>query len=480
MTLRTRLAALAAVILAVAVGVVGVVLSQSTRAALLDPIDERLEQLAREFSRIGDREDGPRPEPPDGELPRERRPEGRDAAMLRFVDGERDMAEASGFESEPDPLPEVEASVAEGLGPGGWRLVDLVSSDGELGFRAVTIVSDGAHGSFGGTEIPKGTRVVHVFARPLDSVDATVARLRWTAMGAALVALLLGALLTWVVVRQAFRPVEETIAVAQRIGEGDLSLRVPEPDRPAELRSLGRSINSMLGGIETAQAAEVAARGALTQFVADASHELRTPIAAILGHAELLESGSLDDETRGRSIGRISGEAARMQRLVDDLLTLASHDTGHLRPHRLVNLSGVIADAVEDARAIDAERTYTGDITDGVRVDGDEGQLTQVVGNLLANVRAHTLPGTTATVRLWRTTEGTATIEVSDDGPGVPAENRERLFERFYRAPGGGARPGAGLGLAIVAAIVSEHGGTLRLVDRPVGTTIEVMLPSPE
>jgi len=477
-TLRTRLAVIAAAILALAVGAVGAVLSQTTRHALMDPVDERLSQLGRELTRSGGAARPAPPEPPEGgrDPGRQTRPEGRDAAMLRFVDGTRDEAFPSGFDSDPDALPAVDASVADGMAVGTWRLVDLPSEDGSLDFRAVVLVLRGADERFGSTTVADDARVVHVFARPLDTVDATVARLRWTALAAAVVALVVGALATWSMVRRSLRPVESTIDTAARIGEGDLSLRVPEPERPAELRSLGRSINAMLDGLETAQSAEVAARGALSQFVADASHELRTPIAAVSGHAELLASGVLDAETRRRSVGRISAEAARMQRLVDDLLTLASHDTGHRRPHREVHLSAVVSDAVEDARAIDGRRRYVAEVADDVRVPGDEQQLLQVVGNLLGNVRSHTPPGTTTTVRLT-SVDGRARLVVADDGPGIPEANRARLFERFFRQAGPGDGSGAGLGLAIVAALVSEHHGTVRLVPSELGTEVEVLLP---
>lgn len=162
-----------------------------------------------------------------------------------------------------------------------------------------------------------------------------------------------------------------------------------------------------------------------------------------------------------------------MQRLVDDLLILASHDTGHRRPHRTVNLSGVVTDAVEDANAIDRDRGYTAQIDDGVRVSGDEAQLAQVVANLLANVRAHT-PAGTATVVSLSLDGDAAVLTVADDGPGIPANAQARLFERFFRSSAGG---GAGLGLAIVATLVEEHGGDVRCVPSDRGTVIEVRIP---
>lgn len=478
MTLRSRLAATAAVILAVALGAVGIVLSQSVHEALLDPIDQRLSELGRQFTGSSARPQPPvRPSPPSSSTSSDSpRPEGRDLATFRFVDGELDARFASGFESDPDPVPVVSASIASGMGERSWRLVDLSAADGSVNYRAVAVVTSGSGFDFGGgaTEaIDPDARVVHVFASPLDTVEATVDRLRLAAFAAACVALIAGALLTWWTVRRALAPVERTVETVARIGDGALDLRVPAPERPEEMRLLGSSINSMLDRLERARGAEVAAQGALSQFLADASHELRTPVAAVAGHAELLSSGALDDETAGRSLGRIRSETARMQRLVDDLLILASHDTGHRRPHRTVNLSGVVTDAVEDANAIDRDRGYTAQIDDGVRVSGDEAQLAQVVANLLANVRAHT-PAGTATVVSLSLDGDAAVLTVADDGPGIPANAQARLFERFFRSSAGG---GAGLGLAIVATLVEEHGGDVRCVPSDRGTVIEVRIP---
>ena len=489
MMLRTRLALLAAAILAAAVGLVGIVLSQSARAALIHPIDQRLTRTAKGFvspERVG----GP-PRVPSGgsfnlggESPR---PEGRDTALIRYVDGKLDTSVPSGFDNDRDPLPAFYPDSVADLRPGTWRLVTLHSTDGSEDFRAVVVVTFGSPTAepFARTSTAAASgdaRLVHVFAVPLNSVDDTVNRLRLTVLISALFALFLGGGLTWWMVRRSFRPVDQTIAIATRIGDGDLSLRVPEPQQPAELRSLGGAINTMLGKIEVSQDSERAARGSLTQFVADASHELRTPIAAISGHAELIESGALDDDGTLRSVGRISSESTRMQRLVDDLLTLASHDTGHRRPHRSVNLSDIVTDALEDCRAIDATRTYTSDVASPVRVEGDEAQLLQVVANLLANVRTHTPPRTTATITL-AAESGTAVLTVSDDGPGIPESQRDHLFERFFRADLSRSRTtgGAGLGLAIVAALVDEHGGSIRLSrSAPGENTFEVRVPLAE
>jgi two-component system OmpR family sensor kinase len=491
MTLRTRLAVGAAIILAVAVGAVGVVLSQTARSALISPIDERLTRIADGVTRGPRFDGGPRgpnlggPFDSGSTTGRQNRPEGRDTALLRFVDGKLDMSEPSGFDTDPDALPVVDPSVLANLSPGDSKLVDLQSANGGLDFRAILIASETSTST--GTSTTKLTssagaadqRVVYVFAQPLASVDATVRRLQLTALLAALGALVVGAGLTWWSVRRSLQPVEATVEIAGRIGDGDLSLRVPEPERPSELHRLGHSINAMLTNLEASQDAERSARAALTQFVADASHELRTPIAAISGHAELIESHALDSQGADRSASRIAAESHRMQRLVDDLLTLASHDAGQRRAHRVVNLSDVVSDALEDARAIDATRRYEGFADPGVRVNGDEAQLIQILSNLLGNVRVHTPPGTATRVEL-HASDGVAVLRVSDDGPGISVEQQSRLFERFFRADSSRSRTtgGAGLGLAIVAALVEDHAGEISVQSETGrGTTFELRLP---
>lgn len=475
MTLRTRLAVASALILVVAVGAVGVVLSQSARLALIDPIDQRLTRIAENFV-SSDHLPPVFEQPSFGNGPRggSARPEGRDTAVLRFVDGELDGSFASGFEGGLDPLPSVTPSDADELAPGTWRLVDLSSASGSVEFRGVKIVVS--------PELDSGiasdsTQVLYVFAQPLTAAEEAVEQLRLTVLMVALLAVAIGGALTWWTVRRSFRPVDETIAIVEQIGDGDLGLRVPEPLHPSELNSLGRSINAMLGDIERANEAESAARTALTQFVADASHELRTPIAAISGHSELIDSGRLDADSASRSMDRIRAEALRMQRLVDDLLILASHDSGHRRMHRLVNLSDIVADAVEDGQAIDAARTYATSIEPEIRVVGDEAHLQQVIANLLANIRAHTPAGTTASIVVTLSGHH-ALVRVSDNGPGVPETQQPRMFERFFRSDmSSPQRGGAGLGLAIVAAIVDEHNGTIEVRTVAGQTCFELRLP---
>jgi two-component system OmpR family sensor kinase len=214
--------------------------------------------------------------------------------------------------------------------------------------------------------------------------------------------------------------------------------------------------------------------------VADASHELRTPIAAVSAYAELFERGAAQHaEDLPRVFTGIRAETTRMEHLVNDLLTLARFDEGlplQIVPTELVGLG---ADAVHTATTVGPQWPVQFSASHPVEVMGDPIRLRQVVDNLLANVRAHTPEGTPATVHVGQ--EGsTAEIVVKDNGPGMPSEEAARVFERFYRVDASRARShgGSGLGLSIVAAIVAAHGGTVSASSAPgQGMSVTVRIP---
>ncbi|MCW2668968.1 MAG: phoR [Frankiales bacterium] len=332
---------------------------------------------------------------------------------------------------------------------------------------------------------PSGTVIV---ALPLDDVQATVSRLVLLecVVGGGVLLLLGG--LGYVVVRRSLKPLVEVETTAEAIATGDLSRRVPESDPRTEVGSLGQSFNTMLDQVESAfaerAASEAAARASaerMRRFVGDASHELRTPLTSIRGFAELYRQGAVTDV--GRTMSRVEDEATRMGGLVDDLLQLARLDLQRPMERTPVDLMAVATDAVHDAQAADPSRGVSLVADDATcEVDGDRHRLTQVLANLLANARVHTPPGTAVRVRLW-VDGASAVLDVSDEGPGIDPADRERVFDRFYRADPSRTRAsgGSGLGLAIVAGIVEAHGGSVAVVDRTaegiVGATFRVRLP---
>ena len=323
-------------------------------------------------------------------------------------------------------------------------------------------------------------RAVLVLALPIDSVDDAVARLIAVQLLGAVAILATLALVAWWVIRLGVRPLDRMTEVAVSIGEGDLSRRVPEADPDTEAGQLGLALNRMLGQIESAFAERGRAEERLRQFVADASHELRTPVATVRGYAELYRSGGLqgpgelDDAMR-----RTEQESVRMGGLVEDLLQLARLDQQRPLDLQPVDLTSLAQDAARDALAVQPDRPINVTTAGPVVVAGDEAGLRQVVANLLGNALVHTPAGTP--VEISTSIDGeTGTLTVRDEGPGMTPEEAAHAFERFYRADPARSRHqgGSGLGLAIVQATVEAHAGTVRLESAAgSGTTVRVGLP---
>jgi two-component system, OmpR family, sensor kinase len=318
-----------------------------------------------------------------------------------------------------------------------------------------------------------------VVAAPLGEVDATLSRLLLlSALVIAGILVVLG-LVAWGVVRVGLLPLDRIGHTASAIAGGDLSHRVETTDPRSEVGRLGLAFNAMLDRLEQAFGQRQASEDRLRRFLADASHELRTPLASIRGYAELFRMGAArSDDDVEKAMRRIEDEAARMGVLVEDLLTLARLDEIAEAPHTEVDLSALAADAVGDAAAVAPDRDISLDAPHDALVLGDAHQLRQVLGNLLRNALVHTPAGTPIEVGLRA--DGDVRLEVRDHGPGLPTEDPSSLFERFWRAEGGRerGRAGAGLGLAIVAAIVDAHGGRVSAANAAGGgATFSVVLP---
>jgi two-component system OmpR family sensor kinase len=342
-----------------------------------------------------------------------------------------------------------------------------------------------------------------VLGQNLTTVDSTMSRLILVEIlvsGGVLIAL--GLVSVWVV-RASLRPLVAIERTAGAIAGGDLTQRVPGLDPHTELGQLSSALNTMLGQIEAAflarkasEARAVRSEERMRQFVADASHELRTPLTTIRGFAELYRQGAAPDPAD--VLRRIEDEAARMGLLVEDLLMLARLDQERPIEMAPVVLPPVLADAAAAAHAVAPDRDIDLDIeqpSDGLIVDGDEARLRQVVGNLVTNAITHTPPGSPVTLRLKLDGDDHALIEVSDRGPGLSPDQAEHVFERFYRVdkartrkasapaprgvdPASVPHSGAGLGLAIVSALVAAHNGTVGVRSAPgEGATFQVRLP---
>jgi two-component system, OmpR family, sensor kinase len=330
--------------------------------------------------------------------------------------------------------------------------------------------------------------LVQVQAQPLVDQNSTLHTLFLTELAVTAGALVLALAGGWWLVRLGLRPLEDVERTADSIAAGDLDQRVPGADQATEVGRLARALNVMLERIQAAFSARVASESRLReneqhlrQFVADASHELRTPIAAVSAYAELFERGGSEHaDDLPRIVSGIRNETARMDRLVNDLLTLTRLDEGVPMEMAPVELVSLVSDAVRTAAAVGPEWPVQFWAARPVEVTGDKDRLRQVLDNLLANVRAHTPAGTTATVHVDQIGDQ-AQIEVRDTGPGMPDEDARRVFERFYRADPARARSGggSGLGLSIVAAIVTAHGGTVSASSTPgEGLVVTVLIPA--
>ncbi|MGW3570689.1 sensor histidine kinase [Streptomyces sp. NPDC000941] len=288
-------------------------------------------------------------------------------------------------------------------------------------------------------------------------------------------------------VRLSLRPLRRVTATAAGVarlplasGEVAMPAPVPDTDPRTEVGQVGAALNRMLGHVGDALARRHAGEERLRQFAADASHELRTPVANVRGHAELAlrHPGPVPAEVR-HALERIQSESQRMSTLVDDLLLLARLDAGRPLARGPVDLTRLVLDATGDARAAGPDHRWTLELPEEpVTVTGDEHRLQQVVANLLANARTHTPPGTEVAVRLGAPA-GRTELTVADNGPGIPEALQAEVFERFARADPSRSRAAGntGLGLAIVRAVVAAHGGTVGVASRPGRTVFRVVLP---
>ncbi|CAN2228951.1 BaeS Signal transduction histidine kinase [Candidatus Nanopelagicaceae bacterium] len=318
-------------------------------------------------------------------------------------------------------------------------------------------------------------------AQSLSGVDETSKRLRLIFVFIGLIALLLIALASRIVIKIGLRPLADVEDVAEKIADGDLSARLPDAKPDTEVGRLVSSLNAMLSRIEESFAARAESESKLRRFVADASHELRTPLTAIRGFAELHRQGAVKGEAAtSELVGRIENESVRMGAFVEDLLMLARLDQSRELVSEPVNLNEVVTESVESARAAGPEHPISIDLPDEAFVLGDAGKIYQVVANLLANARIHTPIGTPIAVSVKSDDAGT-TISITDSGPGLSQADQDRIFERFYRADPSRNRSneeGSGLGLSIVDAVMQAHGGKVTVTSKlGEGATFTVFFP---
>ncbi len=348
------------------------------------------------------------------------------------------------------------------------------------GPRIQTVTSQGGHVQLRLRAVPvpaaAGTLVV---TTSLAAVNGTVDRLELILAVGSLAAALLVALGVALIMRRGLRPIETMATEADKITAGDLTDRVSPQDTRTEVGRLGMALNGMLARIQASIAEREASQEATRRFFADASHELRNPLASLRANAELYQQGALRDRGQvDEAMRRIAAEAQRMGTLVDDMLRLARLDQHPGQHHDPVDLGVLVTECAERARVADPRRTWRTNIAAEVVTIGDEELMRRAIDNLLANVHAHTPPGTVATITAGSHGD-TVAVDVSDDGPGVPADRLPRIFDRFYRAGAQPQQPGSGLGLAIAAAVATAHVGTVKAtLNDPHGLRVTLTLPA--
>ncbi|MFF9647089.1 sensor histidine kinase [Kitasatospora aureofaciens] len=472
-TLRARLIAGLLVLLVVTCAAVGFATAAALRHFLVDRLDQQLAEAGGRYAASLEHTGsgvGPdtRAQTP-GTLG-VRLVDGRVTAA-GVVDGDADDVDTPGDEDDRVSFPPDRQRALAALPVGGpARTLDL---GGPLGHYRVRAVS-GRDGDVLVSGLP--VKSAEDTVERLETLELTVFAIAATAAGAA------GAV--WV--GFSLRPLRRVVGMAERVsalplasGEVMLAERVPDDDPRTEVGRVGAALNRMLGHVGDALARRHAVEERLRGFAADASHELRTPVAAVRGHAELAlrHPGEVPGEVR-HSLERIDAEALRMGAIVEDLLLLARLDAGRPLAEDEVDLTRIVLGAVADARAAGPDHRWRLVLPEEpVLVRGDEHRLSQVVANLLANARTHTPAGTAVELRLELTVEGVE-LSVTDEGPGIPAELLERVFERFVRGDRARSRAtgSTGLGLAIVRAVVQAHGGTVEAASRPGRTSFTVRL----
>jgi two-component system, OmpR family, sensor kinase len=345
---------------------------------------------------------------------------------------------ATGFAGGKLVLP---SGIAEAVKPGPQT---VVSQHGRLQIRV------------DGLQVVGGSLIA---AASLSQVDKTMDRVELIIMiGSVAVVLLIG-LGVFLVLRRGLRPIESMAAQADRITAGDLTERVTPHGTRSEVGRLGAALNGMLARIEAGVHEREASQEQARRFFADASHELRTPLASLRANAELYQQGALSSPDEVDEVmRRITLETRRMGTLVDDMLRLARLGQHPDQCRETVDVTALVIGCAERARIAEPGRTWRVRVAANLTTVGDEELLRRAVDNLLANVLVHTPQVTAATIAASGGA-GQITIEVRDDGPGVPPDKLPHIFERFYRA-GTRSRPGSGLGLAIAAEIAAAHGGT--------------------
>ncbi len=463
-TLRRRLTIVVGLIILIVSASIAVTVSVATRNALTERVDEDL--LAFSTRPPPGSVNPPDPaaagEPQTGPTGDERF---QPFALIRFDPGGQIVFELpAGYADDPQPLPDVSA---------------LTSTD--LADHAGTFLTLGTVGEVGSVRalVRKNPEGYELLAQSLDSVNATARQMVAISLAVSMLAALAGITVAWLLLRRGFRPVDDMIETAGAIAAGDLSRRTDLVESTTELGRLATALDHMLARIESAERDRLREAERLRRFVDDASHELRTPIAAITGYAELYTEGGVEPGPKlDRAMARINEASHRASRLIEDLLALARLDREVGAGRERLDVSALMEDIAEDTR-ISTGRDIHLDTAGPVVVEADPVWLRQAIENLINNAISHGASSTSVELVVTRIANQ-AQMAVIDHGPGIAETERERVFDRFTRPDAGRDRThgGAGLGLAIVREVVLSHDGNVEVSETPGGgATVRISLP---
>ena len=442
MSLRRRLVLLAAGTVGATVLLASVICYLAMRSELRGEIDDQLVRQGDRIQRVGDRFDGPPRGGREFPVPPPPGP-GEGAGVAQFV--ARDGSVVPGRDSEV-ALPVSRADLEIASGGGDARLADAEAGGTHL--RVLTV------------PLPGGEGAVQL-ARSLESTDATLSRLRLVLALLVLSGTALALAVSRLLAERVIAPVSELTEAAEHVSETeDLSRRI-DASGTDEVGRMASRFNAMLDRLEGSRAALADSVAAQRQLVADASHELRTPVTSLRTNVEvLLDGAELGETERERLLADVREQSEELSLLINDVIELARGDQP-LATRDDVRLDEVVAEAVARARRNAPGTTFETQLAPVV-VDGDAERLARAAGNLLDNAAKHS-------DRVEVELSGDAELTVRDHGAGVPDAEKALVFERFYRGEAARGRPGSGLGLAIVRQVAQAHGGTVSVEDAPGG-----------
>ena len=441
MTFRLRLAIASALAVAATIAIASAVVYIVMRDHLRATVDQQLQQEVAQVDQVRVRLafSGPGPEGYSVQ-----QPQGPSVTAL-YMQIVRDDGRHFLANGETKPVPVTKATVQVASGERGPYFTDGMVGSQESRIYTIYV---------GQTRDDHG--VALQFVRPLTDVNRTLNRLRLILLLIVAGGIAAGAAAGALVSRAALVPVRRLTGTAERIAEtGDPSERVADAGGKDELARLGTAFNTMLEALENSLDTQ-------RRFVADASHELRTPLTSLQTNIEVLrQQERLAPGQRAKLFADLEREAHEMRDLIAALLELARGEAPQARVE--VHLDEIVDSAVERARNRFPNVTFESTV-EPTTIDGVPERLERAVWNLLENAGKWTTPGSTVEVSL-----DDGEVRVRDHGPGIAAEDREHVFDRFYRATSARSQPGSGLGLAIVRDVAEAHGGSVSAEDAPGG-----------